>query len=122
MNGLINGPRAIKNVLPFAILDDVIPSRFVMAYDDNLDICFVGLDAGRIGETANDGTFTDLGDNETRYKVDCTRIDYSDDDSVADDDDVNEHDDNDDDVNDMDLVVWRDNAMLSAGMQRFLQL
>jgi len=57
-----------------------------MAYDDNLDDCFVGLDAERIGETANGETFCDFADNiKIRYKVDCRRIDYTYDDGALDD-------------------------------------
>ena len=123
----INGPTGCNKACTFIPVDDFIPSRFVLAYDDNLDVCFVGLDAERIGETANDGTFCDFGDNATRYKVDCSRIDYNEADvneSDLEDDDDNDNDDNDDtaDVNNNDESQFDDNAMLSSAMQRFLCL
>jgi len=99
-----------------------------MAYEDDHDIAFIALDTERLGETANDGTFTDVGDNETRYKVNVHRIDYDNDDVDGDDDcdddcdndyDNDDNDDNDDDddidsngLNDS-FMRYRDTSMMS---------
>ena len=86
-----------------------------MAYEDDHDVAFIALDTERLGETANDGTFTDVGDNETRYKVDVHKIDYDSSDDDADDNDENN------DVNDNDIDKgYRDTSMMSAIMQEFL--
>lgn len=62
------GPKKHNNICPFIDATDIIPSRFVMAYDENLEVAFIGLDPERVGETNDDGFSTDLGDNITRHK------------------------------------------------------
>ena len=49
------GPSMKDNISPFVVLDHVVPSRFVLAYDavnddDTLDIAFLALDGKRVGE------------------------------------------------------------------------
>ena len=60
------GPTYKANLSPFVTMDDITPSRFVLAYDDTydiLDVGFLSLDPERIGETVDDGNFVDFGDN-----------------------------------------------------------
>ena len=67
------GPRYHSTISPFVTLDDVLPSRYVMAYrhnnnvNNNLTIGFVSIDPERVGEATADGIVVDFGDNATRY-------------------------------------------------------
>jgi hypothetical protein len=63
------GPSAKPNINPFVTMDDILPSRFVLAYSGDLDVAFLSLDPERIGETVDDGTFTDFGDDVLCNKV-----------------------------------------------------
>ena len=60
-----SGPSFHANLNPFVTMDDILPSRFVLAYESNTaDVAFLSLDPERImGETVDDGRFTDFGDN-----------------------------------------------------------
>jgi len=53
---------------PFVAVDEILPSRFVLAYKDNLDIGFISLDPERVGDTVHDGQQTDMGDDLLQYK------------------------------------------------------
>ena len=53
---------------PFVAVDEILPSRFVLAYRDNLDIGFLSLDPERVGDTVYDGQQTDMGDDILQYK------------------------------------------------------
>ena len=70
-----NGPQAHCHLLPFVALNDVLPSRFVLAYDGlhRGEIAFLALDAEKLGKIANDGAFTDLGDNQLVTHVSAMR-------------------------------------------------
>ena len=64
-----------KRTNPFVCLDDFLPSRFALAYKDNLDIAFLALDPERIGDTLMcSGERTDLGDDVLMYKTNCTAM------------------------------------------------
>ena len=59
-----DGPSEKVNINPFVTMDDILPSRFVMAYeDDSFDVAFLSLDPERLGDNVDDGNFTDFGDN-----------------------------------------------------------
>ena len=61
-----SGPRTrtSTHVNPFVRCDHFIPSRFVLAYETNLDIAFIAIDPERVGDTIiDDDLSTDLGDN-----------------------------------------------------------
>jgi len=59
-----------KKCNPFISLDDFMPSRFVLAYKDNLDVSFLALDPERIGDAMmSSGERTDLGDDVLMYKT-----------------------------------------------------
>jgi hypothetical protein len=65
-----SGPRTRpgSHVNPFVPCDHFIPSRFLLAYETNLDVAFIGIDPERIGETIiDDAMSTDLGDNVLKY-------------------------------------------------------
>lgn len=60
------GPSCKPNICSFVTTDDMTPSRFVMAYDDDeasYDVAFLSLDPERVGENVDPGTFTDFGDD-----------------------------------------------------------
>jgi len=64
------GPRTRKNSLinPFVPCDHLMPSRFVLAYETNLDVAFISLDPERLGDIIiNDAKVTDFGDNILQY-------------------------------------------------------
>jgi hypothetical protein len=56
------GPSAKTHLSPFVTMDDIIASRFVLAYD-SLDVAFLSIDPERVGENVDDGMFVDFGDN-----------------------------------------------------------
>ena len=68
-----NGPKAHHGIEPFVKLADVMPSRFVLAYDDNLEVAFLALDAERLGSIVNDGACKDVGDNTLAHHVSAMR-------------------------------------------------
>lgn len=51
------GPKHRTSLCPFVTVDDIIPSRFVLAFRDNLDAAFICLDPERVGVVNDDGTF-----------------------------------------------------------------
>lgn len=53
---------------PFVACDDILPTRFVLAFESNLDVAFIAQDQERLGVAVSDGTFTDFGDDITLYK------------------------------------------------------
>ena len=60
------GPSYKQNLNPFVTMDDITPSRFVLAYDDThdiLDVGFLSMDPERIGDIVDDGIFIDFGNN-----------------------------------------------------------
>ena len=64
------GPRTRHNGLinPFVPCDHFIPSRFVLAYETNLDIAFISMDPERVGDDIiNDEKVTDFGDNILQF-------------------------------------------------------
>jgi hypothetical protein len=64
------GPRTRSRSLvnPFVPCDHFMPSRFVLAYETNLNIAFISLDAERIGDDIiSDAKVTDFGDNILQY-------------------------------------------------------
>ena len=73
-----NGPRQRRLISPFITLDDIVPSRFALAYDSILDVAFVALDPERIGDAVDDGMITDLGDNVLTYRTDFNLNDSED--------------------------------------------
>jgi hypothetical protein len=118
------GPRCRPEICSFVTLDDITPSRFVVAYDNMLDVAFVALDPERIGETTDDGMITDFGDNKTRYK---TKSDVYDDASDDDSDDSNDSTvtgDSDDDNDNDDDACNSDSGtdIMSDAMLRFLKM
>jgi hypothetical protein len=53
---------------PFVSCDALMPSRFVLSYEFNLDVCFNSLDQDKLGaQTFSDST-TDLGDDILQFK------------------------------------------------------
>lgn len=54
--------------VPFVGLDDILPTRFVLSFDTNLDVAFIAQDQERLGVALSDGSFTDLGDDILQYK------------------------------------------------------
>jgi hypothetical protein len=52
---------------PFIKCDDIKPSRFVVAYETNLDAAFIALDQENMGDNFNN-EYTDLGDDVLYYK------------------------------------------------------
>ena len=112
-----SGPRCRENICPFVTLDDIEPSRFVLAYDDNYDVAFVGLDPKRLGESTDDGTMTDFGDNKTRYKQTNNNIHAYNNDSDSDDSENNDSDG--DDSND---GMQRNRTVMSSSLLKFLAL
>ena len=70
-----NTSKLRKKCNPFISLDDFLPSRFVLAYKENLDISFLALDPERIGDAMmSSGERTDLGDEVLMYKTKCTTM------------------------------------------------
>ena len=68
-NEWLSGPQTNLLFSPYVALSDVMPSRFVLAYDDisetHLEVAFLALDAERLGQIVNDGSSSrDLGDNQ----------------------------------------------------------
>ena len=74
-NEWLHGPSCNTNLSPFITVDDILPSRFVMAYeDDTFDIiAFLSLDPERLGDNVDDGIITDFGDNVLSGKVSAMR-------------------------------------------------
>jgi hypothetical protein len=69
-----NGPSNKSTLNPFVTMDDIIPSRFVLAYDDTLVIAFLSLDPERMGDNiVDDGKFVDFGDNVLAHNKHMTR-------------------------------------------------
>jgi hypothetical protein len=52
---------------PFAPLDAVLPSRFLLSFTDDLEIAFLALDQERLGAIAYDKCYTDLGDDTLHF-------------------------------------------------------
>ena len=71
-NDFFNGPTEIDGVNSFICLDEYIPSRFEMMFDKpnavGFECAFISMDPERMGETTNDGLFTDVGDNVLNFK------------------------------------------------------
>jgi hypothetical protein len=57
------------NINPFCLLEDIIPSRFALGFDDaKMDMFFMALDPERVGlENIENGTMCDFGDNVLEY-------------------------------------------------------
>jgi hypothetical protein len=55
-------------VNPYVKIEYCLPSRFVLAHTDTLDVAFLALDPERMGDMMSDGTVTDLGDDKFHYK------------------------------------------------------
>ena len=67
------GPRTRVKTNPFISCDEFLPSRFALAYKENLDVCFLALDPERVGEDIIcSGETTDLGDETTDYLKDMS--------------------------------------------------
>ena len=95
-----SGPRQRRLISPFVTLDDILPSRFALAFDSILDVAFVALDPERIGDAVDDGMVTDLGDNVLTYNTNFTVNDRVR--ETGDDDEDEEDDDSDTDSSDSD--------------------
>ena len=57
-----------KDINSFCALDELLPSRFILAHTTNLDVAFLSIDPERIGESTDDGRLTDMGDDLLYYK------------------------------------------------------
>jgi len=127
----MSGPTHRPHLCPFVSVYDITPSRFVLAYEDNFDVGFIALDPERVGDMADDGWMTDLGDNKTRYKKSNEYINSCNDDNsivVDDDDDDDDDDEYDDDYDDDDAKHNDDssssssNNIISASLRTFLSM
>ena len=64
----MTGPASRPNVNPFCYIEDVIPSRFALGFDDTLDVHFIALDPERVGlENIEVAEICDFGDNVLDY-------------------------------------------------------
>ena len=77
------GPTFNANVNSYVSIDEYIPSRFAMMFEKpnvvGFECAFISMDPERMGETTNDGLFTDVGDNVLSYKSIVNNLDISDD-------------------------------------------
>jgi hypothetical protein len=53
---------------PFVSCDTIVPSRFVLAFEPNLDAAFIAQDQEKVGPFLTDNRSTDLGDDVLQYK------------------------------------------------------
>ena len=71
-NEFNNGPTELPSVNSWVSLDEYVPSRFAMMFDKpnavGFECAFISMDPERMGETTNDGLFTDVGDNVLNFK------------------------------------------------------
>ena len=58
-----SGPITDVNTCPFIIIDDIIPSRFALAYNRFLNVAFISLDPEQINKTIECCQFNDVGDD-----------------------------------------------------------
>jgi hypothetical protein len=74
------GPVERDNINPFCLLEDIIPSRFVLGFDDTcMDMYFMALDPERVGlENVENGKVCDFGDNVLDYETNGGRTVESD--------------------------------------------
>jgi hypothetical protein len=61
-------PELKSNAHNWVCLDDIIPSKFILAHDTDLKVAFIALDPERIGEQLTHDTLTDMGDDILLYK------------------------------------------------------
>ena len=60
----LSGPKTnVANTCPFITLDDIIPSRFALAYNRFYNVAFLSLDPEQIIKTMECGKFNDFGDD-----------------------------------------------------------
>jgi len=107
-----------KLALNIVTLDDIVPSRFALAFDHILDVAFVALDPERIGEAVDDGMMTDLGDNVLTYKTNFTvndRVNATEEEeedvSVGEESDNSSVESDDDDDEDVELATGKTNSL-----------
>jgi hypothetical protein len=94
------GPSQRPRINPFCYIEDVIPSRFALGFDeDALEFHFMALDPERVGlENIEVPQVCDFGDNELDYMTRRGRLVVDD---ITDDDDDDVDDVNDDVVEDV---------------------
>jgi len=64
-----SGPTERNNINPFCFMEDIMPSRFALGFDDSsMEMFFLALDPERVGlENIENGTVCDFGDNILDY-------------------------------------------------------
>jgi hypothetical protein len=103
----ITGPTQHPHINPFCYIEDVIPSRFAMGFDEeNMEFQFMALDPERVGlANVEVPAICDFGDNVLEYmssskqKSPVNNINNNDDNDDDNDDDNNEYNFDDDDNN-----------------------
>ena len=58
-----SGPKTDLNTCPFIIVDDIIPSRFALAYNRFHNVAFISLDPEQVNKTIECCQFNDFGDD-----------------------------------------------------------
>ena len=58
-----SGPKTDLNTCPFIIVNDIIPSRFALAYNRFHNVAFISLDPEQVNKTIECCQFNDFGDD-----------------------------------------------------------